>query len=89
MFKTYPDLVLTAGQEIDLYVQFPDSANKILLVQNKSASPVVLRTSTSTDNSGISLVTPYSIQISSTGTLFIKNTGYSGVTVSVTEVDPE
>lgn len=87
MKTTYPDYTIPADGEISLYQLFPDSAGKVLLVQNKSVSTIVIRTTYGTSHDGFELIAPYSITVSSTGNIFVKNTSYGSAVISVTEVE--
>lgn len=88
MFKTYTDITVPAGTEINLYSLIPKEDNKSLILQNKSTTAVTIRDTSSTDNSGISIVSLSRVTIdNSTGTVYLKNTGYSGAVISVTEID--
>ncbi|HHL0180955.1 TPA: hypothetical protein ACQZMJ_004444 [Klebsiella pneumoniae] len=87
MKTTYPDYTIPADGEISLYAVFPDSTGKALLVQNKSTAKIVIRTTSNTSHDGFELVTPYSITVSSTGDIFIKNISYTSAVISVSEVE--
>lgn len=92
MFHTFPDITVPAGTEINLYDFVTKDPLYAVLIQNKSTSSAVYIRSTAsgTAPTGIQIVSSNSIIINTDeNDVFIRNSAYSVVILSVTQIPRE
>lgn len=84
MLTIKTDITVAPGAEIDFFASAGLASGDIVYIQNKTAATsVLLRTVTSTGYDGLVLPDNRIFEITVGDTLFVKNTGFSTVTLAV------